>query len=131
MNKLKRGLVIVAMAGLVFVGNVPTTQVSAATKSCTTVSANCVGTTFNCGGLNYKVTSNNTVTCTGFKKSNSKATSCTIPSTVTCNGTTYNVTKVASNAFSKCKNLKKVNCSSKISKLGKNCFGNAVCNMYK
>lgn len=129
MNQLKKGFVIVAMAGLVFAGNVQTTQVSAATKSCTTASANCVGTTFSCGGLKYKVTSKNAVTCTGFKNSNSKATSCTIPSKVTCNGTTYNVTKVASNAFSKCKNLKKVKCSSKISNLGKNCFGNAVCNI--
>ena len=55
MNKLRKGLVIVAMAGLVFTTNAPATQVSAATKSCTTSTTCKTGSTFNCGNLKYKV----------------------------------------------------------------------------
>lgn len=144
MNKLNKGLVVVAMAGLVFTTNVPSVQVSAASKSCvtsncnksnscTTKKDNCsnstykTGTTFNCGNLCYKVTGGNTVACTGFKKGCSNATSCTIPSSVTCNGKTYKVTQIASNAFSNCKNLKVVNCPKSIKSCGTNCFGKATC----
>ena len=125
MNKLREGLVIAAMAVLVFSVNAPATQVAAATKSCTTSVQSTTakkGTTFNCGSLTYKVTGNNTVACTGFKNSKSKAKSCTIPSTVSCNGKTYKVTSVANNAFSNCNSLKSVTISNSCKSIGKNAF---------
>ncbi len=125
MNKLKKGFVIVAMANMVFATNSQTTQVSAATKNCTTTvsTKNCgVGTTFNCGNLKYKVTGKNSVTCTGFKKNKSKQTSCTIPSSVVCNGTNYKVTNVANNAFKNCDNLKAIKVANSCKTIGSNAF---------
>lgn len=152
-NKLKKGFVIAAMAGMVFTANEQAVTVSAATKNCaaTVTSKNCgVGTTFNCGNLKYKVTGKNTVTCTGLKNKKSTQSKCTIPSTVTCDGKKYKVTSVSSNAFRNCKNLKsvcvpntvnsigstafancsglnKIYCSKTIAQSGSNFCGNAVC----
>lgn len=125
MNKLRKGLVIAAMAGLVFSVNAPATQVAAATKSYTTSVQSTTakkGSTFNCGNLKYKVTGNNTVTCTGFKNNKVSAKSCTIPSTVSCYGKTYKVTGVANNAFSNCNSLKSVNIANSCKSIGTNAF---------
>lgn len=121
-NKLRKGFVIAAMAGLVFTMNAPATQVSAATRSFTTSTTSKTGSAFNCGNLSYKVTGNNTVTCTGFKNRNSSAKNCTIPSSVSCNGKTYKVTKVANNAFKNCDSLKSVKISNTCTTIGKNAF---------
>ena len=125
MNKLKKGFVIVAMAGMICSVNGIATEVSAATRNCATVTAKkcTVGKTFYCGKLKYKVTGKNSVTCTGFRKNSKSAKSCSIPSKVTYNGKTYKVTKVANNAFLNCKNLNRINCSNQIANFGSNCFG--------
>lgn len=122
MNKLRKGLVIAAMTGLVFSANVPATQVSAATKSYTTSTTAKTGSTFNCGNLQYKVTGKNSVTCTGFKSSKANSKSCTIPSSVNCNGKTYKVTKVANNAFKNCDNLQSIKISNSCQSIGSNAF---------
>lgn len=121
MNKLRKGFVIAAMAGLVFSTNAPAVQVSAATKNCTTTTVS-AGKTFNCGNLKYKVTGNNTVTCTGFKNKKSTAKSCTVPSKVSCNGKTYKVTQIANNAFSNCDSLKSIKVSNSCKTIGANAF---------
>lgn len=128
MNKLKKGFVIVAMAGMICSVNGPATEVSAATRNCATaVAKNCtIGKTFHCGKLKYKVTGKNSVTCIGFCKNSKSAKSCSIPSKVTCNGKTYKVTKVANNAFSNCKKLNRINCSNQIANCSSNCFGGAI-----
>lgn len=123
MNKMKKGFVIAAMAGLVFSTSVPVVQANAATKTCASTSKVCnIGTTFNCGNLSYKVTGKNTVTCTGFKNKKVKATSCTIPSSVTCNGKKYKVTKVANNAFKNCDSLKSIKIADSCKIIGSNAF---------
>lgn len=123
MNKMKKGFVIAAMAGMVFGTSVPAVQVDAAVKSCTSTSqVSNAGTNFNCGNLSYKVTGKNTVTCTGFKNSKVNAASCTIPSSVTCNGKKYNVTKVADNAFKNCNSLKSVKIADYCKTVGSNAF---------
>ncbi len=129
MNKLKKGFVIVAMASMVLTTNGQTTQVSAATKSCTTTvsTKNCaVGTTFSCGNLKYRVTGKNSVTCTGFKNNKANRTSCIIPSSVTCKGNKYKVTNVANNAFKNCDSLKSIKVSNSCKTIGTNAF--AGCN---
>lgn len=146
MNKLNKGLVVIAMAGLVFTTNVPSVQVSAASKSCVTSNcnksnscttkkscttsnkSNCsnstcqTGKTFTSGSLCFKVTGGDTAACTGFKQGCSNSASCTIPSTVKCNGKTYNVTQIASNAFSNCDSLKTIKVGNCVKTIGKNAF---------
>lgn len=170
MKNLTKKLSIVALAFAFALLCVPAAngKVYAASKSC--------NKTFTSGKLCYQVTGNNTCTVTGLKKSCNNATSCTIPSKVTCNGKTYKVTAIAnkafcnndslktvkcansvktvgtkafygcdnlknvslgncntvkSNAFGSCTSLNKINCATKVSNLGSNCFGSAICKIVK
>lgn len=105
--------------------NCNTKKKSNSKKNCNTATnSNC---TFTSGKLNYKVTGKNTVSCTGLAANCKNAKSITIPKSVTCNGKTYQVTSVKSNAFSNCANLKQINCNAKLVSQGKNCFGNIAC----
>ena len=147
MKNLKKKLSVIVMLFALTVLLVPTTgKVSAASKTS--------NKTFTAGKLCYQVPGNSTCTVTGLKSSYNNTTSCTIPSTVTCNGKTYKVTAVAdkafynndslksvkvsknvkcvgNQAFAGCDNLKKITCAKAIKKLGNNCFGNAVCKVTK
>ena len=102
----------------------PMTTVFAASKSCTQSQSNC---DFTKGKLCYTITGKNTCKVTGLSKKGSNSTSCTIPTTVTKNGKTYKVTKVANNAFKNCSNLQSVKVPSCITLSGSNCFGNTNC----
>ena len=83
------------------------------------------GTKFTQGGAGYKVLAGSkTVSCTG--PTNKKATSVTIPGTVTVNGITYKVTKIAANAFKNCKKLKSVKINGNITAIGKSAFQNCT-----
>ncbi|WP_310602801.1 hypothetical protein [Anaerosporobacter sp.] len=126
MMKLKK--VAFAVAMMVTVGSVATPVAQAAscnTKAGCTTQATNNNCTFSSGKLCYTITGNNTCTVTGLSDSGENATSCTIPSTVTCNGKTYKVKNVASNAFKNCNNLNSVNCNKAVKALSSNCFGNA------
>lgn len=76
------------------------------------------------GTASYKVTGtdvkNPTVTYTGT--TDSKATTVTVPATVTVEGVTYKVTAVADNAFKGNKNITKVTIPKNITTIGKNAF---------
>lgn len=150
MNTLIKKISMVTMLIMMATTVVPAANADAATKSCNTVkkssqakkncntvkknstskkcntatNSNC---TFTSGKLNYKVTGKNTVSCTGLAANCKNAKSITIPKSVTCNGKTYQVTSVKSNAFSNCANLKQINCNAKLVSQGKNCFGNIAC----
>lgn len=125
MMNLKKMAFAVAM--MVTVGTVATPIAGVQAASKITVSkqtnSNC---DFSSGKLNYKITGKNTCTVTGVSAKGKNSTSCTIPSTVTCNGKTYKVTNVAKNAFSNCNKLKTITCNKSLKTSGSNCFGNAV-----
>lgn len=124
MMNLKKMAFAVAM--MVTVGTVatPVTGAQAASK------INCLNqtnsNTFSSGKLNYKITGKNTCTVTGLSSKGSNAKSCTIPSTVNCNGKTYKVTNVANNAFKNSNKLKSITCNKSLKTSGSNCFGNAT-----
>lgn len=116
MKNLKKKLSIVAFAfafALLFVP-AANAKVSAASKNC--------NQTFTSGKLCYQVTGKNTCTVTGLKKSCQNATSCTIPSSVTCNGKTYKVTSIANKAFCNSDNLKTVKCANSVKTIGTKAF---------
>ncbi len=111
MKNLKK--MSVAFAMIVTLGTVAAPSVGAyAATSCTSQTQSTCN--FSSGALKYKITGSNTCTVTGLSSKGCNASTCTIPSTVTCNGKTYKVTGIANNAFTNCKNLKKINCSSSI-----------------
>lgn len=124
MMNLKKMAFAVAM--MVTVGTVatPVAGAQAATKiNCTNqTNSNSI---FTSGKLCYQVTGNNTCSVTGLSAKGTKSTSCTIPSTVTCNGKTYKVSNVSNNAFKNCNNLNSITCNKSIKTTGSNCFGNA------
>ena len=76
------------------------------------------------GTASYEITGNNeknpTVTYTENK--NSKATTVSVPSTVTVEGVTYKVTAIADNAFKSNKKITKVTISKNVTTVGKNAF---------
>lgn len=67
----------------------------------------------------YKVNGNKTVE---YNKANKKAKNVTIPSTVTLNGTNYQVTSIAAKSFANNKNLKKVVIPATVKNIGKQAF---------
>lgn len=122
MMNIKKLTVTCAMAAVLATAAAPTATVSAATVSCSQTKAN---KCFTKGKLCYQVSGKNTCTVTGLSKSGKNAASCTIPATVTCNGKTYKVTKVAAKAFQNCNKLKSVKVCSNQTAAGTNCWGNA------
>ena len=125
MNQLKKVTLTLAMALAIGATTIPATAtVSAATKVCAQPTQSSTSCDFTKGKLNYKITGKNTCTVTGLSVKGQNSSTCTIPSKVTCNGKTYNVTNVAKKAFKNCDNLLKVNCSQSLAK--KNCFGNTT-----
>ena len=74
----------------------------------------------------YKVTAvkNGSGTVEYVKPSKTSATKVSIPPTVTINGTTYKVTKVAPKAFKNCKKLKTVTIGKNVTEIGKQAFNN-------
>ena len=115
MKSLKKNVSIVAM--LVVIGTSSMISVNASAAS----SSNC-NSTFTVGKLCYKVGSNNTCSVVGLSNKGQNSTSCTIPSTVTCNGTTYKVTNISKNAFNDCDNIKSVFVSNNVKTIGANAF---------
>lgn len=79
-------------------------------------------------GCSVKVTSssesNPTVAYT--KPTNNKATTVTIPATVTVNGVTYKVTSISTNAFANNKTITKVIIGKNVNSIGKNAFKNCT-----
>lgn len=115
MKNLKMKLSVIVMLFAFAVLLVPTTgKVSAASKSC--------GSTFTVGNLCYQVTGNSTCTVTGVSNQGKKATSCNVPSTVSCNGTKYKVTEIADKAFCNNKSLKSVKVSNNVKCIGSKAF---------
>lgn len=57
-----------------------------------------------------------------YQVNNKKATEIVIPTTVTINGTTYNVTAISDNAFSDCKKLKSVTIGKYVTTIGNKAF---------
>lgn len=157
MRNFKKAVLAGAMLLSVGSMSLPAADVSAASKSCSTTVTSTQNTTckkFTSGNFCFKTTDKNTCTVTGLSSAGKKVSSCTVPSTVKCNGKTYKVTKVAagafkncnklksvklpscitsvgSNAFSGCSNLKTVTCAKQVKSLGTNCFGNATCKISK
>lgn len=86
------------------------------------VDASAAAKCFNSGNLTYQITGKNTCTVKGLTKAGKNSTSCNIPSTVTCNGKTYNVTAISDKAFCNNDNLKTVKCSNSIKSIGKQAF---------
>lgn len=80
-----------------------------------------IGDTVVLGGVTYRVTNVNKkeVACVSAKKSVKKV---NILSAVTVNGTSYNVTEIAANAFKNCTKLTTITISSKVKTIGKNAF---------
>lgn len=78
------------------------------------------GKTYTVGKLKYKATSKTKVTVTGVK--NKKLTSAAIGATVKIKGKSVKVTAISSNAFAKCKKLKKVTIGKNVTKIGKKAF---------
>ena len=75
-------------------------------------------------GANYKVVSADekkpTVAYTA--PADKKVTKVTVPSTITVDGITYQVTEIGANAFKGCKKLKKVTIPANVTKIGKKAF---------
>lgn len=75
-------------------------------------------------GANYKVVSadekKSTVAYTA--PADKKVTKVTVPSTITVDGITYQVTEIGANAFKGCKKLKKVTIPANVTKIGKKAF---------
>lgn len=96
----------------------PTTQATPAAVGTTTKTS--VGT--------YKVTASSASKKTvAFTKAASKSVKkVTIPSTVTVNGVSYKVTKIADNAFSGCKKMTKVTIPSTVTEIGASSFKNCT-----
>ncbi|SFR68048.1 leucine-rich repeat domain-containing protein [Anaeromicropila populeti] len=117
MKTIKRNLSIFALVFIMVATCSPSTQADAATK-------------FTRGKLCYQVTGCNTVTVSDVCKKYETTKNLTVPSTVTCNGKTYKVTKISNNAFADCDNLKTVKCPSTLSNRNYNCIRNVsiVCN---
>ena len=80
-----------------------------------------VGTKFTIGNYMYMVTSANTVSLKGFAKNVSVST-ISVKNTVDYNGTTYNVTKIGTEAFKGENGVKKVILSKNITDIGKRSF---------
>lgn len=121
MMNLKKMAFAVAMMVTVGTVTTPIAGVQAATKSCSQTNSNC---DFSKGKLCYDITGKNTCTVTGLSNKGLNSTSCTIPSTVSRNGKTYKVTKIANNAFKNCDNLQSITCKNNITTIGKNAFAN-------
>lgn len=124
MMNLKKMAFAVAM--MVTVGTVATPVTGAQAASKLNFSSQTSNCDFSSGKLNYKITGKNTCTVTGLSSKGNNAKSCTIPSTVKCNGKTYKVTNVANNAFKNCNNLKSITCNKSLKTSGSNCFGNST-----
>lgn len=97
---------------------VPTTQATPAA----------VGTTTKTSTGTYKVTASDASKKTvAFTKAASKSVKkVTIPSTITVNGVSYKVTKIADNAFSGCKKMTKVTIPSTVTEIGASSFKNCT-----
>lgn len=120
-NTVKKGITVAALSLVVMTAAAPAVQADAAVKAACSTSTKSARS-FTSGKLCYNVTSSNTVTCTGLKANCSNTTSVSIPSTVSCNGKTYKVTKVANNAFKNNDCLKTVNVSNNVKSIGTNSF---------
>lgn len=75
---------------------------------------------FTSGLLNYQITSSTTVSITGT--TDDMQTEYTIPSTVSNNGKSYNVTAIGTEAFNKCENLKRFTSPTSLDTIGKGAF---------
>ena len=84
-----------------------------------------VGTKFTSGSYNYKVTIDKngrpTATLLGFAKGKSKKV-VNVPATITLNGATYSVTKIADKAFASNLKIRKVVISNSVEKIGNYSF---------
>lgn len=79
-----------------------------------------VGTGFTCGGINYIVTSANTVKLCGVVNNNIK--SLNVPATVKYSEKALRITEIGSKAFYNCKKLKSVSIGANVKKIGKGAF---------
>ena len=78
--------------------------------------------TLQVNGVNYKITSKNTVAYKAPKNKNIK--SVKIPEKVTINGKSYKVTSISNDALKNCKKLKEVTVGKNINTIGSNAFRN-------
>ena len=116
---LKCLLMTMALMMVVNVGTISTTIPAAAKASAKTIK---VGTKFQSGKFQYKVTSlsGNTGTATLVGTKSKKLTSVNVPETVKKGKYTLTVDAIGDNAFKNCKKLKSVATNTKIKKIGKN-----------
>ena len=124
-SKRDDNLVYGKIASLGYVATVKrpvTTQTNTSQSTTTTTKKAVKGKTYTVKKLKYKVTSTskNTVTVVGPKSKS--ATSVTINSTVSIYGKKFKVTAIATNAFAKCKKLKKVVIGANVKTIGKKAF---------
>lgn len=114
---LRRSLVVLTMLMAIAMTQISTLNVSAASSNC-----------FSVGGLKYKVIKNcndtNNVMCVGLAKGNKNATDVNIPSTVTCNNKSYDVTQIKNSAFCNNKKLQDVTIPKSVTNVGNNAFKN-------
>ena len=118
---LKCLLMTMALMMVVNVGAISTTIPAAAKASAKTIK---VGTKFQSGKFQYKVTSlsGDTGTATLIGTKSKKLTSVNVPETVKKGKYTLTVDAIGDNAFKNCKKLKSVATNTKIKKIGKNAF---------
>lgn len=81
------------------------------------------GDTFTVDNITYEVTGNNTVSVTKKGDGTLYSGDITIPSTVSYENTTYDVTAIGKDAFSRCTNLGKVSVPSSVKTIGQTAFG--------
>ena len=83
-----------------------------------------VGDVVTGGGATYEITSvdEGKLSATFKKNDSAKATSVTVPATITVDNKEYKVTEIAANAFANNKKLKKITIGSNIQKIGKKAF---------
>ena len=80
-------------------------------------------TTFQSGGIYYNITGDHTVEVTNNSEwGNSYSGDITIPSTVTHDGVTYQVTAIAANAFLSCESLTSVDIPTTVTSIGEAAF---------
>ena len=82
------------------------------------------GSTFEAGGIRYKVTRSAAVngTVSAVKPVGKKKSSLTIPASVACNGYSFKVTAIGAGAFAKNTNLKKLVIGSNLASIGSKAF---------
>lgn len=113
MKTLKKNISVLSLLLLLVATFVPMQRVDAATKS-----------TFTKGNLCYQITSNKTCTVTGLSPKGTNCSKVTVPSKVSCDGKSYKVTKVANKAFANNSCLKNVKVSKSIKSIGTKAFSN-------